>query len=121
MLNRSASAPSDPKPTAVVCSDARVARAAIDEFAHARIAVPDEVSVVAIDAASACQDDLPVITSASSDPQKMGIAAAQQLLDFPFAAGGHFRRIVPPAYLSVGKTSGPALTTTAHGGLKHVA
>lgn len=127
MLQRSASAASDTRPTALVCSDARVARAAVDELARARIAVPDEVSVVAIDAASACADDLPVITSASSDPTKMGLAAAQQLLDFPFAASGHFRRIVLPAYLSVGKTSGSALTTTggrpaaSRSGLKRVA
>lgn len=114
LIRRHTNARGDTSPTAVICSNALVARTAIDGFTRAGIAVPGEISVVALDAAGACHDERPVITSAASDPAKMGRAAADLLLDFPFAKTGRFRRIVAPATLSPGKTSGPVLAAKPH-------
>lgn len=97
--------------TAIVCSDAWVARGAIEELARARVSVPDDLSVVAMEFSRATADETPVITSAGSDPEAMGRVVAEILTDCVPISAAYARTVHPPARLLLGKTSGAARET----------
>ncbi len=108
---RRAASDAGPVPTAIICSDALVARGAIDEFGRAGISVPGNLSVAAMDITHGREDEAPEITAAASSPEKMGLAAAELVTDYPAASSGRFRRVVLPATFVVGATTGPVSTS----------
>lgn len=94
--------------TAIVCADAVAARGVIDGLTHAGVPVPDAVSVVAWDSAQVPEDENPLLTTVGSEPDRMAAAITDLLLDFPVASAGRFRRVLLPAKLTPGVTSGLA-------------
>ncbi len=96
------------KPTAIICSDARVARGALDICALHGVKVPDELSIVALDASCARTEENPAITAAGTDPETIGAAAGELLLKEPRPTIGHALILRPPAHLLPGDTLGAA-------------
>jgi DNA-binding LacI/PurR family transcriptional regulator len=117
-FQRRAATGAGPIPTAVICSDARVARGALDELVRLGFSIPGDVSVATLDTTPDRMEEDPEITAAASDPEKIGIAAAELLLSYPRARRGVFRPTLVPATLAPGATTGrvparrwPARTT----------
>lgn len=99
-------------PTAFIAYNGLMARGAINTLLQQQIAVPGDLSVVAVDATRVMEEDEPTITSASANPEALGEAAARLLLEQPRADGG-FTDLVLPSALAVRSTSGPARVQAA--------
>src|ERR1051325_1846372 len=89
-------------PTAWVCANGLMARGAINCLMQKGWRVPEQISVVAVDATRVCVEELPTITGAHADPERMGAQAAELLLK---AAGKTTEQspldVVLPAQLTV--------------------
>lgn len=94
-------------PTAFIVYNGLMARGAINALLQNQVAVPRELSIVAVDATRVMEEDEPAITAASANPETMGEAAARLLLDQPLAEEC-FNDLVLPSRLTVRATSGPA-------------
>lgn len=94
-------------PTAVVCSDARVAHGAMEQFALAGLVVPRDLSVAALEAGGLPTDKLPAVTAAGSDPEAMGMLAAEMLNSGSPLTATYTAPLHPPARLLLGETVGP--------------
>jgi len=70
--------------------------------------IPDEVSVVAVDATRVCVEEHPQITGAHADPEKMGLTAAELLLRRREPGNETLMDVILPSQLTVRETSGPA-------------
>lgn len=104
-LSRSADGTPE-QPTAIICSDARVARGALDVCALQGVKVPDELSIVAFDASATRTEESPQITAAGTDPEAIGAAAGELLLHEPPSVTGRARVVRPPARFLAGGTLG---------------
>jgi LacI family transcriptional regulator len=68
--------------------------------------VPEQVSIVAIDATRLCVEEHPQITGAHADPEKIGTTAAELLLKNVTEKNGILSDVILPAQLTVRETSG---------------
>jgi LacI family transcriptional regulator len=94
-------------PTALICYNGLVARGAVNTLHKLGLAVPDEISVVAVDHTRVLFEENPVLTGASAIPEKMGEAAARLILESLESDRGGFTDLVLPAELVLGTSSGP--------------
>jgi LacI family transcriptional regulator len=95
-------------PTACVCVNGSVARGFINSLTQHGCRVPTQTSVVAIDATRLCEEEHPEITGSHSDPEQIGLTAAELLLQGAGGLNGIFSDVVLPARLTVRQTSGKA-------------
>ena len=96
-------------PTAWICHNGLMARGA-HQFALLRgIRIPGDISLAAVDRTRVCTEIHPDLTSASSDPEVIGMEAAK-LLCKSEAPGENLIPVdlVVPSEFSIGETSGPA-------------
>lgn len=93
-------------PTACVCGNASTARGVINCLMQKGWRVPEQISVVAIDATRICLEENPQITGAHADPEKIGITAAELLLRSANVKDGMLSDVILPAQLTVRETSG---------------
>lgn len=92
-------------PTAWVCLNGLMARGAINYLTQKGWHVPDQISVVAVDATRVCVKEHPQITGANADPEKMGAKAAEFLLQAAKQKDDTLFDIILPAQLTVRETS----------------
>ncbi len=95
-------------PTAWVCFNALMARGAINLLLQKGHRIPEEMSVVAVDATRVCVEEHPEITGANADPEKMGAKAAELLLKNLGEEDESLTDIVMPAHLTIRETSDKA-------------
>jgi LacI family transcriptional regulator, galactose operon repressor len=93
-------------PTACVCLNALMARGLINCLMQKGWRVPEQISVVAVDASRVCEEEHPQITGAHSDAEQMGRTAAELLLRATDPADQTLVDVMLPAQLTVRETSG---------------
>jgi LacI family transcriptional regulator len=99
-------------PTAWICLNSLMARGAINYLTQRGWRIPQQISVVAVDATRVCVEEHPEITGASGDPEKMGAKAAELILQKFNPAEESLVDVILPAHLTVRETSGPAAVKT---------
>ena len=102
-------------PTAWICHNGLMARGA-HQFALLRgIRIPDDISLAAVDRTRVCTEIHPDLTSASSDPEVIGMEAAK-LLCKAEGPGENITYVdlVVPSEFDAGETSGPVSTPSIH-------
>jgi LacI family transcriptional regulator len=92
-------------PTAWVCLNGLMARGAINYLTQLGLRVPDQISVVAVDATRICLEEHPQITGANADPEKMGAKAAELLLQAANQKDEALLDVMLPAQLTVRETT----------------
>ena len=92
-------------PTAWVCLNGLMARGVINFLTQRRLRVPDQISVVAIDATRVCVEEHPEITGANADPEKMGAKCAELLLERAEESDEALLDVMLPSQLTVRETS----------------
>jgi LacI family transcriptional regulator len=97
-------------PTAWVCANGLMARGVINCLAQNGWRVPEDVSVVAVDATGVCEEERPKITGAHADPEKIGQTAAELLLKHADAKEENLMDVILPSRLTVRETSQPPST-----------
>lgn len=95
-------------PTALVCHNAMMARGAVNCLFQRGLAVPRDVSVVAIDMTRVCVEETPFITSAAAKPEALGERAARLILERAGTGDRSVCEIMLPSELQVRETSGRA-------------
>jgi|YNPMSStandDraft_1061717.scaffolds.fasta_scaffold00887_5 LacI family transcriptional regulator len=95
-------------PTAWVCANGLIARGVVSRLLQSGWRIPQEVSVVAVDATRVCVEEHPQITGAHADPEKMGLTAAELLLRRREPGNETLMDVILPSQLTVRETSGPA-------------
>lgn len=95
-------------PTAWVCANGLIARGVVSHLLQNGWRVPEDVSVVAVDATRVCVEEHPQITGAHADPETMGRTAAELLLRRREPGNETLLDVILPAHLTVRETSGPA-------------
>jgi LacI family transcriptional regulator len=94
-------------PTAWVCVNGLMARGAVNCLMQHGWRVPEQISLVALDATRVCVEEHPQITGAHADPEKMGARAAELLLNRAREEEQVLLDVIMPATLTVRETSGP--------------
>jgi len=94
-------------PTACVCGNGSTARGVVNCLMQKGWRVPEQISVVAIDATRICDEEHPQITGSHADPEKIGITAAELLLRSVNLKDGMLSDVILPAQLTVRETSAP--------------
>jgi LacI family transcriptional regulator len=97
-------------PTAIVCFNGMMARGAVNALLQRQWSVPEDLTVVAVDATRALEEEEPGITGAMADPESLGAAAADLLLRSTGAANETFTDLILPATLTVRSSSGAPRT-----------
>ncbi len=92
-------------PTACVCVNGSVARGFLSGLLQRGWRVPEQISVVAIDATRLCIEEHPQITGAHSDPEMVGTTAADLLMRSISEKTGILSDVILPAQLTVRETS----------------
>jgi LacI family transcriptional regulator len=92
-------------PTACVCGNASTARGVINYLMQKGWRVPEDISVVAIDATRICVEENPQITAAHADPEKTGTTAAELLLRSADVKDGMLSDVILPSQLTIRETS----------------
>jgi LacI family transcriptional regulator len=95
-------------PTAWVCANGLMARGAVNCLTQKGWRVPEQISVVAVDATRVCVEEHPQITGAHADPEKIGGKAAELLLKKTRETDESLADVIMPTQLTVRETSGPA-------------
>src|SRR5581483_1355348 len=95
-------------PTAWICFNALMARGALNLLTQKGWRVPEQISLVAVDATRVCVEEHPEITGANADPEKMGAKAAELLLRNLGEEDESLSDVVMPARLTIRETSGTA-------------
>jgi len=70
--------------------------------------VPEDISVVAVDATGVCEEEHPQITGAHADPEKIGTVAAELLLKHADSAHENLTDVLLPSHLAVRESSAKA-------------
>jgi LacI family transcriptional regulator len=97
------------KPTAWICHNGLMARGALQFALQRGIRIPQDVSLVAIDMTRVCEEMHPYLTSASSNPERIGEKAAEVLFHPPRAGEERvFSDLVLPSSLVVRESCGRA-------------
>ena len=92
-------------PTACVCGNASTARGVINCLMQKGWKVPEQISVVAVDATRICVEEHPQITGAHSDPEKIGTTAADLLMRSGESKDEVLSDVILPSYLAIRETS----------------
>ena len=100
--------PRSQMPTAWICLNGLMARGVINCLTQNGWRVPEQISVVAVDATRVCVEEHPQITGAHADPDKMGEKAAELLLQAGHQADGMLSDVILPAVLTERETSAKA-------------
>jgi LacI family transcriptional regulator len=100
--------PRNAVPSAWVCLNGLMARGAINYLMRKGWEVPEQISVVAVDATRVCEEEHPQITGATAPPEKMGAKAAELLLQNAAAAEGELVDVILPPQLTVRESSARA-------------
>jgi LacI family transcriptional regulator len=95
-------------PTALIAYNTLMAAGAVRELRREGWAVPAHVSVASADISPVATGSSPRITAAGTNPEVLGEAAAQLLLDRPATQPEGSTDLMLPAQLFVGETTGPA-------------
>lgn len=93
-------------PTAVISFNGLMARGLVNGLRQHGISIPRDISVAAVDGTRVVQSEEPAITAAHTNPEELGIHAAELVLKSNWSAVEEFRDIVLPARLFVGETTG---------------
>jgi LacI family transcriptional regulator len=93
-------------PAATICVNGSMARGFLNCLMQRGWRVPEQMSVVAIDATRLCTEEHPRITGAHCDPEKVGTTAAELLLKSASERNGVLSDVILPAQLTVRETSG---------------
>ena len=93
-------------PTAWVCANGLMARGAVNCLAQKGWRVPEQISVVAVDATRVCVEEHPRITGAHADPERIGSKAAELLLKRSRETDESLSDVIMPTQLTVRETSG---------------
>lgn len=101
--------------TALVAANGPLARGAINGLLREGWKVPEDFSVVAVDDTRVCTEEEPAITRAAANPELLGAAAAEALLDSTGDAGERLSEILLPAKFHLGASSGPASQSVSMG------
>jgi len=96
-------------PTAWICANGDVARGVILSLMQNGWRIPEEISVVAVDATRVCEEEHPQITGAHADPEKVGISAAELLLKKAYSDDETLMDVLLPSRLKVRETSAKAV------------
>jgi LacI family transcriptional regulator len=94
-------------PTAWVCGNGLLARGTVNCLTQKGWRVPADVSVVALDATRACEEEHPQITGAHADPEKMGAKAAELLLQSQSPGNESLLDVILQPQLTIRETSAP--------------
>jgi len=94
-------------PTACICGNGSMARGFLNCLMVHGWRIPEQMSVVAIDATRLCVEERPQITGAHSDPEKAGNTAAELLLKSVIEKSGILSDVILPAHLTIRQTSAP--------------
>jgi len=73
--------PTARRPTALLCFNSLMARAAVNHFLQCGVRVPEDICVASMDRTHVCLEDHPTLTSVGADPQQMGMLAGQLVFD----------------------------------------
>lgn len=95
-------------PTAWICANGLIARGVINCLMQSGWRVPDEISVVAVDATRVCVEEHPQITGAHADPERIGVTAAELLLRRADSTDESLMDVVIPSQLTVRETTAKA-------------
>jgi LacI family transcriptional regulator len=95
-------------PTAWICANGDVARGVILCLMQNGWRIPEEISVVAVDATRVCEEEHPQITGAHADPERIGVTAAELLLRRADSEDESLMDVVIPSRLTVRETSAKA-------------
>ena len=95
-------------PTAWICANGLMARGVISCLMQNGWRVPEDISVVAVDATRVCEDEHPQITGAHADPEKVGVTAAELLLKRADSADESLMDVLLPSHLTVRESSAKA-------------
>src|SRR5260221_5945682 len=95
-------------PTAWICANGLMARGVINCLTQNGWRVPEDVSVVAVDATRVCEEEHPQITGAHADPEKIGVTAAELLLRHGGTEDESLMDVLLPSTLTVRETSAKA-------------
>jgi LacI family transcriptional regulator len=95
-------------PTAWICANGLMARGVINSLMQAGWRVPEEISVVAVDATRVCEEEHPQITGAHADPEKIGVTAAGLLLKSADSEDESLMDVLMPSLLTIRETSAKA-------------
>jgi LacI family transcriptional regulator len=93
-------------PTAAISFNGLMARGLVNGLRQNGLSIPKDISVAAVDATRVVQSEEPTITAAHTNPEELGIQAAELVLKSNWSAIEEFRDIVLPAKLFVGETTG---------------
>jgi DNA-binding LacI/PurR family transcriptional regulator len=93
-------------PTTFVCGNGSLGRGFLNGLMQHGWRVPEQISLVAIDAPRLCIEEHPLITGAHADPEKIGVTAAELLLRSADNPDGVLSDVILPAQLTVRETSG---------------
>lgn len=96
-----------PRPSAVVCYNGLMARGAVNHFLSKGLAIPDDLSLAAIDATRICTEENPFITGASADPELMGHKTAELLLNATGQPDEIYLDAALPSTLAIRQTTAP--------------
>lgn len=96
-------------PTAWICANGLMARGVINCLMQNGWRVPEEISVVAVDATRVCVEEHPQITGAHADPEKIGVTAAELLLKRVDSEDESLMDVLLPSHLTVRETSAKVL------------
>ena len=92
-------------PTGWICSNGLMARGVINCLMQNGWRVPEDISVVAVDATRVCEEEHPQITGAHADPEKIGVTAAELLLKRLDSEDESLMDVLLPSRLTVRETS----------------
>lgn len=95
-------------PTAWICANGLIARGMISCLTQDGWRVPEDISVVAVDATGVCEEEHPQITGAHADPEKIGTVAAELLLKHADSAHENLTDVLLPSHLKVRESSAKA-------------
>jgi LacI family transcriptional regulator len=92
-------------PTGWLCVNGLMARGVINCLMQNGWRVPEDISVVAADATRVCEEEHPQITGAHSDPEKIGVTAAELLLRRAYSKDESLVDVLLPSQLTVRESS----------------
>ena len=92
-------------PAAWICANGLMARGVINCLSQNGWHVPEEISVVAVDATRVCEEEHPQITGAHADPERIGVTAAELLLKRADSEDESLMDVLLPSHLTVRETS----------------